>query len=100
LTQQFVDAVLTYHLPYATIKAINRNSLTYSFLPGKSIWQTPNEYRLIPECETFDSQSCHKFIQRNEKARLQWQLEKQLSAFECKWHTEHKKTLSHANTLE
>lgn len=89
LTSQYVDAYLNYNLNYNlnyhTIKQINRNTLTYSFLPGKSIWSNPQNATLVPECELLSSQTCKNFIATNEKAKMQWQLEQNLLEFEKKY---------------
>ncbi|KTD23839.1 adenosine deaminase [Legionella lansingensis] len=82
LTREYVEAVLNHDIDYPTLKLINRNALTYSFLPGKSLWADPKEAKPISECANFQSQSCLQFIKNNEKAKLQWQLEEKLSEFE------------------
>ena len=41
LTHEYVRAALTYPLTYADLKQMARNSVTYSFLPGASLWETP-----------------------------------------------------------
>lgn len=85
LTKQYVDAALTYNLDYSTLKAINRSSLTYSFIPGKSIWENPRTGKPVKECEQLNSQSCRIFIKNNQKAFLQWILEDRLQQFEKKY---------------
>ncbi|MDF1756718.1 MAG: adenosine deaminase [Legionellaceae bacterium] len=85
LTQQYVDAAKTYNLSYSTIKNINRNALTYSFLSGRSIWLDPEKDIIIPNCKNLDSKKCLSFIKKNEKARIQWELEKRLNKFERKY---------------
>lgn len=82
LTQQYVEAAKEHGLNYQQLKQINRNTLTYSFLPGKSIWANADKAELIPDCHDLGSKSCQKFIEHNEKAKLQWSLEQQLIAFE------------------
>lgn len=82
LTRQYVEAVRTYHLNYQTIKQLNRNTLTYSFLPGKSIWLNPEKQTLVASCNNLTSNTCKNFIKTSEKARLQWELEVKLSEFE------------------
>ena len=84
LTRQYVEAVLNHGLNYPTIKTINRTALTYSFLPGKSLWSDPSKHIAVHECQTLTSPTCQQFIKENEKAKLQWQLEENLSAFEMK----------------
>lgn len=85
LTRQYVEAVLGHGLDYPTLKQINRNALTYAFLPGKSIWANADKAEFISECHDLNSQTCHGFIKQNEKANLQWNLEKKLLAFEQKF---------------
>lgn len=71
------------------IKTINRNALTYSFLEGKSIWKDANKGIMVNECQVLYSTACQAYIEHNEKATLQWKLEKQLIRFE----DQYKKTL-------
>ncbi|KTC82452.1 adenosine deaminase family protein [Legionella cherrii] len=85
LTQQYVEAALNHGLDYPTLKQINRNALTYSFLPGKSIWSAPDKALLIDDCQDLESKSCQLFIKTSEKAQLQWELEQKLHAFENKF---------------
>lgn len=85
LTRQYVEAVLGHSLDYPTIKQINRNALTYSFLPGKSIWASPQKGELVSECKDPNSNSCLALIKNSEKATMQWMLEKELVKFEQEW---------------
>jgi adenosine deaminase len=89
LTRQYVEAATQHDLAYATIKNITRNALTYSFLPGNSIWTNTNKATLIQDCKDLDSKNCQQYIKENEKARLQWQLEKKLAAFEKQFTEKH-----------
>lgn len=82
LSLQYVEAVLKHGLDYKTIKQINRNALTYAFLPGTSIWADANTAQLIQDCQDLNSQSCKQFIKASEKAQLQWNLEQKLNEFE------------------
>lgn len=82
LTQQYVKAALDHHLNYPALKQINRNTLTYAFIAGKSIWANNATAELVPECRDLNDKTCKSFIAVNEKARLQWTLEKELNAFE------------------
>ena len=52
LTHEYVRAVETYDLSYADLKHIVRNSLEYSFLPGPSLWASPDYARLASACES------------------------------------------------
>lgn len=82
LTHEYVNAVMKHHLDYAAIKMINRNALTYSFLPGKSLWADASKHEPVLECQHLSSPSCQQFTNNNKKASLQWQLEKKLALFE------------------
>ncbi|MDP3706287.1 MAG: adenosine deaminase [Legionellaceae bacterium] len=83
LTRQYVDAAFTYGIDYQTLKNIDRNSLTYSFLSGKSIWVDPAKSIIAPACRDRMSLACREFIKTSDKARLQWALENKLSEFEA-----------------
>lgn len=85
LTQQYVKAILEHHLDYPTIKQINRNTLTYAFIPGQSIWSNAYKTEPVPACTNLNAPSCMQFIDKNEKAKLQWNLEKKLTAFEKRY---------------
>lgn len=82
LTQQYVKAVMEYNLDYPTIKQINRNALTYSFLPGQNLWANAAKAELVQDCMDLQSASCLNFVAGSEKARLQRQLELELLEFE------------------
>lgn len=88
ITREYERAILTYHLSYQTIKAMVRNSVTYSFLPGKSLWQNSDEFVRVPECQRIILGSdhldtaCKNFLDHSEKAQMQWQLENEFNKFE------------------
>ncbi len=82
LTQQYVTAVLANGLTYAELKQINRNALTYAFLPGKSLWSHADKAERIRVCQDLNSKGCKAFIKTSQKAKLQWKLEQKLKAFE------------------
>ncbi len=88
LTQQYVEAVIEHQLTYAQIKQINRNALTYAFLPGKSIWSDSSTGTLVPECKELYSGTCKQYIANSEKASLQWDLEQKLIRFESQYSNE------------
>ena len=82
LTRQYVEAVVGQGMDYQLIKQINRNALTYAFVPGKSIWANPESAELVEECRDLNSKLCRDFININEKSKLQWNLEHKLISFE------------------
>jgi adenosine deaminase len=91
LTKEYLRAVTTYQLHYKTVKNLVRNSLTYSFLPGKSLWEDDSYHQAVPACSKErlgslkPSKTCQAFLNTSEKARLQWDLEKRFIKFE-KWY--------------
>ncbi len=85
LTRQYVEAAISHGLDYQTLKQINRNALTFAFLPGKSIWSNANKGEFVAECKNLNSQACQTFVSKNEKAQLQWNLEQKLIVFENKF---------------
>ncbi|WP_298622681.1 adenosine deaminase [uncultured Legionella sp.] len=85
LTRQYVEATIAHGLDYPTLKQINRNALTFAFLPGKSIWADAGKGEFVPECKDLNSLSCTTFTAKSEKAQLQWNLEQQLIIFENKF---------------
>ncbi len=82
LTRQYVEAVTQQHLTYAQIKQLNRNALTYSFLPGKSLWQDARRQIAVRPCQSLASEACQQWLAHEPKAYLQALLEKQLDSFE------------------
>ena len=82
LTHQYVDAVLEHGLNYPTLKQINRNALTYSFLPGASLWEDPLNAVMVAKCRDLYSNDCQLLVAHSEKATLQRALELKLIAFE------------------
>ncbi len=82
LTHEYVEAVTQYGLDYSAIKRINRNALTYSFLPGMSLWKNASQGLLVNECNDLRSAACKTFISHSQQATLQWKLENQLATFE------------------
>jgi adenosine deaminase len=94
LTEQYKKAILNYHFSYAIIKMLVRNSIHYSFLPGKPLWEDDRYRRLVPVCLTsvgspFITIQCRYFLSKNEKAHLQWALENQFLVFEKQFLKKH-----------
>ncbi len=91
LTTQYVLAAQEFELSYATLKNFSRNSMTYSFLPGKSLWQDAAYKQVVTECavDTLGSstlsKACSAFLRQNEKARTQWKLERHFNKFESRF---------------
>lgn len=90
LTHEFQRAAETYDLSYLDLKALARNSLNYSFLPGDGLWNDSRRFTLVPPCagvplgsrDLQQHKNCADYLDANEKARQQWQLESEFAAFE------------------
>lgn len=82
LTHQYVEAALHHGVNYPTIKQINRNALTYGFLPGKNLWEDADHAIPVSACRDLHSKKCLHYTAHNEKAALQRSLELQLDIFE------------------
>jgi adenosine deaminase len=81
LTHEYVRAAEDFGLSYATLKQMARNSLTYSFLPGDSLWtSTACRNQLLGD--DHPSSTCRHFLDSNAKASAQWELEHRLHTFE------------------
>jgi hypothetical protein len=83
LTHEYVRAVETYGLSYTDLKEMARMSLEHSFLPGASLWGETKPFRNVSACIDANARACKKFLDANERARVQWQLEKQFGEFEA-----------------
>lgn len=83
LTEEFERAVLTYNLSYADLKELVRNSLEYSFAPGSGYWKDHRYLSVAAPCAGGARTSgCREYLDKNEKARLQADLEDRFAAFE------------------
>jgi adenosine deaminase len=50
ISDEYPRAAQTYDLSYRELKDLARASLEYAFLPGRSLWRTPDRYRPVDEC--------------------------------------------------
>jgi adenosine deaminase len=92
LTNEYVRAALEYNLTYRNLKKLARNGLEHDFLPGASLWMWPDDYLAMAKpCEgdtaggDSPSAACQAFLAANEKAAVQWELEKRFVKFEAKF---------------
>lgn len=87
MTHEYLRAAETYHLSYADLKRMARQSLEHSFLPGASLWSQANTP--VTACAggpaAKASAACEKFLEANQRARIQWQLEREFAEFEHKF---------------
>jgi adenosine deaminase len=89
LSNEYLLAASRYGLGYKDLKRLARNSLEYSFLPGKSLWRSPEFVALTVPCandkpgSTSISSGCAAQLKESDRARTQWQLESELAEFEA-----------------
>jgi adenosine deaminase len=81
LTHEYVRAARDFGLDYPTLKQMARNSLTYSFLPGDSLWASTACQGQTPGGD-HPSSTCRHFLDGSAKATAQWALEQRLRSFE------------------
>lgn len=91
LTHEYVKAAEEQNLTYTDLKRSARTSLEHSFLPGASLWPTPDDFtRRTPACTTSitpnstPTPACQTFLNNNPRAGQQWELERRLATFETK----------------
>lgn len=87
LTQEYIRAVEDFGLDYDALKTLSRNSLTYAFLPGDSLWDDGLPRSYVDACDRADPSrpppaACAAFLAGSEKAQAQWRLEAAFAAFE------------------
>lgn len=91
ISREFLKAAEEQGLNYLQLKTLARNSLTYSFIDGQSLWSDARKFSPVPQCAPDlgalkpSSSACQQFLSGSEKARLQWKLEEQFKAFESKY---------------
>lgn len=92
MTHEYLKGVEEQDLSYSELKRMARTSLEHAFLAGSSLWSNGKTFAPVKECAGVPpgakqaAAACQKFLDGNEKARLQWTLEQQLREFEGrKW---------------
>ena len=90
LTHEYEKGVLEQGLGYLDLKQSARTSLEHSFIPGESLWLTPDQYTrrkaacaaaILPKSEP--AGACAAFLRTSDKAAQQWELERRYAAFEA-----------------
>jgi adenosine deaminase len=89
LTHEYVRAVQTYDLHYIDLKQMVRTGVEHTFLPGPSLWASPDQFTAPIAACTRDSlgvekpsAGCSAFLKSSEKAQQQWELERRFRAWE------------------
>lgn len=91
MTHEYVRAVQEQNVSYRQLKTMARNSLHYAFVEGAPLWKNMDRLSPVAACRGNTPGSkrttsrCQAYLEQNPKARLQWQLEDALTAFERKF---------------
>jgi len=92
LTNEYVRAANDYHLSYQDLKQLARTGMEHNFLAGESLWAAPDVFSLpTSACKgqipggPKPSAACKGFLDANEKAAAQWELERRFREFEAKF---------------
>jgi adenosine deaminase len=90
LTHEYVKGVEEQDLTYHDLKQMARTSLEHAFLAGESLWAKQDEFTAkragCPAAVVAPvplSKVCQAFLDANEKAAQQFELEKRFAAFEA-----------------
>jgi adenosine deaminase len=88
LTHEYQLATMRYRLDYGDLKTLSRASLEHAFLPGASLWRSPDHYRPARACaadragERHPGRRCRALLRDSTKAQTQWKLERAFRSFE------------------
>ena len=89
LTHEYTRAALDFGLGYLDLKRSARTSLEHSFLPGASLWASPDNFtRAAPPCVgqpigvAKPTAACNAYLVANRRAAQQWELEHRFQRFE------------------
>jgi adenosine deaminase len=90
ISREYLKAAIEQELGYVQLKTMARTSLQFAFIPGASLWSDPRAFRPSAQCAGDRpgqslSKTCQQFLATSEKARLQWELEKEFREFEAKY---------------
>jgi hypothetical protein len=89
ISREFLRAVQDQGLGYVQLKTMARNSLTYAFIAGGSLWDQ-GKTGLVPVARCTEdvllmklvSNGCRDYLAGSDKAKLQWQVEENFKAFQ------------------
>ena len=91
ISMEFLKAAEDQGLGYLQLKTMARTSLQYAFIAGESLWSDGRKFVPVGQCARdveemkLSSNTCRQFLDGNEKAKLQWQLEEEFNTFERQW---------------
>jgi adenosine deaminase len=87
---EYMRAATDQKLTYRQLKTMARTSLEHAFLPGASLWTSLTDATPVADCAATDTMgvgdpatdACKAFLDANERAATQWELERRFRAFE------------------
>ena len=88
MTGEYLKAAEDQGIGYLTLKKMARTSLRHAFLAGEDLWKPGAALAPVASCASSisnkysPSADCRKFLDQNEKARLEWELESAFDRFE------------------
>ena len=89
MTSEYVRAVQSYGFTYTELKFMVRTGMEHIFLPGPSLWASPDLFTAPVAACAHDqlgaakpSATCSSFLKSSERARQQWELERRFAEFE------------------
>lgn len=92
ITHEYTRAALDYHLTYADLKQLARTGMEHNFLPGSSLWASPDSFATpVSACRApglgsdHPSAECKAFLEANQKAAAQWEQERRFRVFEARF---------------
>lgn len=90
ISREYLKAAIEQELGYVQLKTMARTSLQFAFIPGTSLWSDARTFRTVQQCASdrpgqAPSRNCQQFLAASEKARLQWELEKDFREFESRY---------------
>jgi adenosine deaminase len=86
--REYLRAVEDQGLGYLQLKTMARASLEHAFIGGVSFWTDSQKFIPVRQCalgqpaQAPASQACQRFLASNERARLEFELEKSFAEFE------------------
>ena len=87
LTNEYLRAAMEFGLGYRELKNMARTGIEHSFLPGASLWASPDGFaKMAGGCAVVTQAAptgpCGEFVKGSEKAQQQWELERRFYVFE------------------
>lgn len=91
ISREYLKAAQDQGLGYVQLKTMARNSLSFAFISGSSLWSdTDRSRKFLPVAQCaqdlatmkLSSSTCKQYVGSSEKAKLQWQLEEDFNTFE------------------